>query len=224
MDAPENGFLIEEELPCQMAFFPEEEKPPRPRRDKYAAEITSEPEFTDRARIPIVLCDVLAKTDGPLPEDWLYDILVGAGHISFFFYEDALGTLIAKGAIRREEKPGGALLHLQPMGKYLSERFRLYVPKLFRDRIMLTALRYVARQKSLRDLQVSYEQDGADWTLCLRCVDGSREMFYLRIHAGSRENAEDLGERILRNPAGFFGKVIDLAVHNEEQQFDLTDN
>ena len=98
------------------------------------------------------------------------------------------------------------------------------VPKLFRDRVMLTALRYVARQKALRDLKIGYEPDGDGCRLCLTCSDQGREMFFLRIAAPDRAAAEMLGERILRNPAGFFGKVLDLAFRNEEEQFDLTDN
>ena len=109
-------------------------------------------------------------------------------------------------------------------GKVTAKRLRQYVPKLFRDQVMLTALRYVARQKALRDLQITYEDCDGGCMVCLRCSDQGREMFFLRIRAANRSDAEMLGERILRNPAGFFGKVLDLAFRNEEEQFDLTDN
>ena len=36
--------------------------------------------------------------------------------------------------------------------------------------------------------------------------------------------AKLLGERIMLNPAGFYGKVIDLALSNEEPPYDLSDN
>lgn len=212
--------LIPEELPGQLTFVPETPAEQRPHHDKFSAEFRGEAALTDAPQIRILLCDVLARFEGTLPAEWLYEIAVGAEHISYFLYEDALGKLVDLGAVREEN----GTLTLTKQGTALAKKFRHYVPKLFRDQVMLTALRYVSRQKALRDLQISYEPAGSEWVLCLRCMDGGREMFYLRIHAPDRAAAEVLGERILRNPAGFFGKVIDLAVNNEEEQFDLTDN
>ncbi len=216
-----DSLLIPEELPGQLTFVPEAPAQNKPHHDKVSAVFHGEAVLTETPHIRILLCDVLARLDGSMPDDWLYEITVGAGHISYFLYEDALGSLLASGAVRQQDD--GTLI-LTRQGALLAQRFRHYVPKLFRDQVMLSALRYASRQKALRDLQISYEPDGSEWVLCLRCMDGSREMFYLRVHAPDRAAAEVLGERILRNPAGFFGKVIDLAVNNEEEQFDLTDN
>ena len=215
-----DSLLIPEELPGQLTFVPETPVQPKPHHDKFSAEFHGEAVLTETPHIRILLCDVLARLEGSVPGDWLYEIMVGAGHISYFLYEDALGSLLGSGAVQQQ----GDALVLTKQGALLAQRFRHYVPKLFRDQVMLTALRYASRQKALRDLQISYEPDGSEWVLCLRCMDGSREMFYLRVHAPDKAAAEVLGERILRNPAGFFGKVIDLAVNNEEEQFDLTDN
>ncbi|MBQ3940300.1 MAG: DUF4364 family protein [Oscillospiraceae bacterium] len=212
------------EIPGQMTFVPEPAAPPS-HKSKFDAEIRSEAALNDPSMIRILLCDVLAKFDGRLPEDWLYEIAVGAGHISYFLYEDALGWLLDSGSVVTEpDTAGQPQCYLTERGRLTVRRLRRYVPKLFRDQVMLTALRYVSRQKALRDLKIRYESDADGWHLCLTCSDQGREMFFLRIAAPDRAAAEMLGERILRNPAGFFGKVIDLAVRNEEEQFDLTDN
>ncbi len=55
-------------------------------------------------------------------------------------------------------------------------------------------------------------------------MDHGQEMFFLRISAPSKESAEELGERVLRNPARFFGKILDLALTNEAEPFDLRNN
>lgn len=213
------------EIPGQMTFVPEDEAAPPVRRMKFDAEIHAEAALSDPSRIRILLCDVLARFDGRLPESWLYEVTVGAGHISYFLYEDALGFLLDSGSVVSEpDAAGEPFCYLTERGRLTVRRLRRYVPKLFRDRVMLTALRYVARQKALRDLKIGYEPDGDGCRLCLTCSDQGREMFFLRIAAPDRAAAEMLGERILRNPAGFFGKVLDLAFRNEEEQFDLTDN
>ena len=60
--------------------------------------------------------------------------------------------------------------------------------------------------------------------LCMRCMEHGREMIGLRLRAASRGDAELLAERILCNPAGFFGRLIDLALTNTEKPFDLSNN
>ena len=35
--------------------------------------------------------------------------------------------------------------------------------------------------------------------------------------------AKLLGEGIMKNPAGFYGKIIELALENQEEEYDLTD-
>lgn len=214
------------EIPGQLTFVPDAPADAAPaRKSKFDAELHPDAALSDPSRIRILLCDVLAKFEGRLPEEWLYEIFVGAGHISYFLYEDALGYLLDSGSVVSEQDAEGAShCYLTERGRMTVRRLRQYVPKLFRDQVMLTALRYVSRRKALRDLQIGYETVSDGCRLCLTCSDRGREMFYLRISAPDRASAEMLGERILCNPAGFFGKVIDLAVSNEEEQFDLTDN
>ena len=46
----------------------------------------------------------------------------------------------------------------------------------------------------------------------------------LRLYAPDLTQAKLIGEKILLNPAGFYGKVIEVALSNEEQPYDLSDN
>ena len=44
------------------------------------------------------------------------------------------------------------------------------------------------------------------------------------MYAPDMTQAKLIGEKILLNPAGFYGKVIEVALSNEEQPYDLSDN
>ena len=219
--------MPEDKLNGQLAFFPELETEPAMLPDEaQQAETVLSPDQMEQWLICILLGDILLRFDGVLPEDWLYEIAVTAGHLGYFAYMDAIGSLTEHGATVQQRDPDGkSCFVLTESGKRSVQRLRRYVPKLFRDRVHLTALRYVARQRALKEMQISYEPDGASgWQVCLSCTDSGSEMLYLRMHAPTKDQAELLGERILRNPAGFFGRLFDLALHNEEEQYDLTDN
>lgn len=213
------------DLPGQMAFFPEyETEDPAPHirlQNPIALPVLSQ---LEQWQLSILMSDVLLRFEGELPEAWLFDIMVGHGYLSNFVYQDALGAMIDGGTAVRAKEDGEEILRLTASGRRNAKRLRLMVPKIFRDQVHLTALRHCSRQRALRDLKISCEPDGNEWRLCLHCMDRQREMFFLRISSPTRENAEELSERILRNPVGFFGRIIDLAMTNEEESFDLTDN
>lgn len=212
-------------LPGQLTFFPELESDPAPRIRLQNP--ISPPEFSqlEQWKISILICDVLLRFDGAMPERWLYDIMVGGGYFNHFIYTDACGALTEHGAAEIvQDEAGENVCVLTAVGKANVKRLRLYVPKVFRDQVHLTALRYIARQRALRDLQITFEPDGDACRLCLRCMDHGTEMLFLRISAPSQAHAEELSERILRNPSRFFGSILDLAMTNEEEPFDLADN
>ena len=212
------------DLPGQMAFFPDMEPDPAPHILLQRPIPPPELSQLENWEFCIIMSDVLMRFEGRLPESWLFDIMIGGKYLSNFLYHDALGTLLEAHAVERISEQGTDIIVLTDSGRRDAKNLRLMVPKIFRDQVHLTALRYVARQKALRDLKITYEPDEYGCKLCLCCMDHGTEMFFLRISAPSRENAEELSERILRNPARFFGKIIDLAMTNEEEPFDLTDN
>ena len=220
-----DDMIPEEKLNGQLAFFPEmEPEESVPEFDGSRAIPAPSTEQMSHWHICILLSDLLLRFNGILPEDWLYEIAVPTGHVSYFMYMDAIGALQEQNSIVSCTEDGVPCFRLTDAGKRSVKQSRLYVPKFFRDRVHLTALRYVARKRALRDLRSSYEQDAHGWNVTLSCMDRGTEMMQLRIHAPSKEQAELFNERILRNPARFFGKLLDLALTNEEEQYDLTDN
>lgn len=223
---PEQGEELQDLcIQGQLAFFPEmEQEHPA---DKLTLQRAIQPPDLGQLsllNVRILIADVLKRFQGALPEQWLYDIMVHSGYFDYFTYSDALGALIEHGAAVISEQDGERQVVLTESGTESVSKLRLYVPKVFRDQVHLKALRYVTRQRALRDLQISYEPGTDGCRISLQCSDNGKEMFFLRINAPDRAEAESVGESILRNPARFFGKILDLALTNEEEPFDLTDN
>lgn len=209
----------------QLAFFPEMEQEKAEAEDHTELGI----QLPDAAQLSllnvrILLADVLLRFEGDLPEQWLYDIMVQSGFFDYFTYSDALGALTEHGMAVLTEREGEQHVVLTETGMQNAKKLRLYVPKLFRDQVHLRALRYTARQRALRDLRITYDPCEEGCKVSLACCDNGREMFFLRITAPGQAEAESIGESILRNPARFFGKILDLALTNEEETFDLSDN
>ena len=220
-----NEQALEEKLQGQLAFFPDMETDlPTPPAEEHPTVGLPSADQLDRWRICVLLSDIVRRFDGVLPQDWLYEIAVTSGYFSYFIYYDAIGALLEQGTMIECTQDGVSCYALTEAGRRNVRQARGYVPKYFRDKLHLTALRYVARQRALRDLHIHCEPSGSDWTVEISCTDGGKEMMNLRIHAPAREDAEQFGERILRNPARFFGKLLDLALTNEEEQYDLSDN
>ena len=46
----------------------------------------------------------------------------------------------------------------------------------------------------------------------------------LRLYAPDLTQAKLIGEKIMLNPAGFYGKIVDIALSNKEPPYDLSDN
>lgn len=182
-------------------------------------------EIKDVPTLNILLCYLLYKIDRPVSPDQLYDIAIGTGVINYFYYQDSVGYLLKNGhiAIEKDEK-GEDCYVLQPKGSECAKQLKNYAPKSYRDRIVLAALRYFARIQYEKELKIEYEPVGNGYYIHVRCIDSSFDLMDMKLYAPDLTQAQLIGEKILLNPAGFYGKVIELALSNEEPSYDLSDN
>ncbi len=211
-------------LPGQLSFFPESKAPvPTVSKPRHYPELNPM-RLNDPHMVRILLCIVLHRLGNSVQENWLYDIVVSSGYVTYFLYTDAIGFLLENQSLELRQTEDGAIYRLTEIGIACAKTMRQYIAKPMRDRVVLAALRYTARQRALRDLTIAYEAVPGGCILCVQCRDRSEEMFALRIRTPDRSAAEELSERILRNPAAFFGKILDSALNNEEEQYNLQDN
>ena len=183
-------------------------------------------EIKDVPTLNILICYLLYKIDRPVGVDDLYDIVINTGVINYFYYHDSIGYLLKNGHIAEETDENGTSRYLlQPKGTACAKELKNYAPKSYRDKLVLAALRYFARLKYEQEIKIEYipAESGGVYTH-VRCLDARSDLMDLKLFAPDMGQAKLIGEKIMLNPAGFYGKVIELALSNEEVSYDLSDN
>ncbi len=182
-------------------------------------------EIKDIPTLNILLCYLLYKIAKPVEPDHLYEIAIGTGVVNYFSYQDSIGYLLENGLIER--KGGGdspEVFVLCRKGTECARQLKKYAPKSYRDKLVLAALRYFARLKAEQEIKIEYIPVENGCYVRVRCLDIDGDLMDMKLFAPDSTQAKIIGERILLNPAGFYGKVVELALSNEEPPYDLTDN
>lgn len=179
----------------------------------------------DVPTLNILLCYLLYKIDKPIEVEHLYEIAVSTGLINFFYYQDSIDYLLNNDCLALEKNKAGVDCYvLQAKGRVCAKQLKTYAPKSHRDKLVLAAFRYFARLKYEQEIKIEYEPVGNGYYTHVRCLDLTCDLMDLKLYAPDLTQAKLLGERIMLNPAGFYGKVVELALSNEEVVYDLTDN
>ena len=182
-------------------------------------------EIKDVPTLNILLCYLLYKIARPVEPDQLYEIAIGTGVVNYFYYQDSMDYLLKNGLIKLENGENGEELYvLQPKGTECARQLKSYAPKSYRDTLVLAALRYFARVKAEQELKIEYEKLDNGYYTHVRCLDIDCDLMDMKLYAPDLTQAKLIGERIMLNPAGFYGKVVELALSNEEPPYDLSDN
>lgn len=182
-------------------------------------------ELNDLHRINILICYLLYRIKEPVPPDHLYDIAVGTEIINYFYYQDAIDFLLKNESIETiTSKKGQEQYRLTRKGELCAQRLRNYVPKIFRDRLVLAALKYNARLRYENEIKIEYLPMDKGVYLHLRCLDRGDDLLDMKMFAPDLRHAKLLGDKIMANPSGFYGKILNFALNNEEETYDLSDN
>lgn len=182
-------------------------------------------EIKDVPTLNILICYLLYKIAKPVETEQLYDIAIGTGVINYFYYQDSIDYLLKNGLIAKESaEDGSENFVLLPKGTECARQLKKYAPKSYRDKLVLGALRYFARLKAEQEIKIEYEPVENGCYTHIRCLDVNCDLMDLKLYAPDKTQAKMIGEKILLNPAGFYGKVVELALSNEEPDYDLSDN
>ncbi|MCI6559798.1 MAG: DUF4364 family protein [Ruminococcus sp.] len=182
-------------------------------------------EIKDVPTLNILLCYLLYKIDREVEIEHLYEIAVSTGLVNYFYYQDSIDYLLKNDCIAiKKNKNDEDCYVLQPKGKDCAKELKKYAPKSYRDKLVLGALRYFARLKYEQEIKIEYIPVENGYYTHVRCLDLKCDLMDLKLYAPDLTQAKLLGERIMLNPAGFYGKIIELALSNEEVPYDLTDN
>lgn len=182
-------------------------------------------EIKDLPTLNILICYLLNKIGKPVNTEHLYDILITTGLINYFYYQDSIGFLLENKLITIEsnEKDENCYI-LLPKGVRCAKELKKYAPKSYRDKFVLASLRYFARLKMEQEVSIEYIEAENGCYIRIRCLDTKNDLMDLKLFAPDMTQAKLIGDKILLNPAGFYSKVIELALSNKEIAYDLTDN
>lgn len=179
----------------------------------------------DVPTLNILLCYLLYKIDKPVETEHLYEIAVSTGLINYFYYQESIDYLLNNGSISIEKnKESNDCFILLPKGRECAKELKKYAPKSYRDKLVLASLRYLARLKYEQEIKIEYIPLETGYYTHIRCLDTKCDLMDLKLYAPDLTQAKILGEKIMLDPSGFYGKVIELALTNKEIPYDLSDN
>ncbi|MGN0612406.1 MAG: DUF4364 family protein [Porcipelethomonas sp.] len=181
-------------------------------------------ELKDVQTVKILICYLLYRIHKPIDSEQLYDIAVSTDIINYFFYQDAIDYLIKNNSIDVSEGENNSkIFTLTEKGISCAKTLRGYVPKSYRDKIVTAALRYFAKQKYESEVKIEYIKLEKGYYVHCRCLDIKDDLMDLKLYAPDLGQAELLGKNIMKNPTGFYSKVLDIALNNQEEEFDPED-
>lgn len=182
-------------------------------------------EIKDIPTLNILICYLLYKINKPVEVEHLYEIAVSTGLINYFYYQDSIDYLINNGLVSIEKNENSENCYvIQQKGLICAKQLKTYAPKSYRDKLVLASLRYFARLKHEQEIKIEYISLENGYYVNVRCLDIKCDLMNLKLYAPDLTQAKLIGEKIMLNPAGFYGKVVELALLNEEIPYDLTDN
>ncbi len=180
-------------------------------------------ELKDLQTIKILICYLLYRLHKPIDSESLYDIAVSTEIINYFYYQDAVAYLIENNSIKITDKNNTKIYELTKKGIECAQTLREYVPKSYRDKIVVAALKYFARQKIQNEIEIDYIKIENGYFVHCRCFDAKENLMDLKLYAPDKAQAQILGKNIMKNPIGFYSKILNMALNNQEEKFDPDD-
>ena len=166
------------------------------------------PPIMDPHTANILICYLLYKIDKPVRVNHLYDIAVGSDIINYFAYQDDEMEYYV----------------LTENGIRTAKELRNYVGKAYRDKLVSAAFHYFARIKRESEVKINYIPLKKGYYVHVRCLDIGDDLLDMKLYAPDYSQAKYLGEQIMLNPAGFYGKILDAAFSNREEPFELEED
>ncbi len=173
--------------------------------------------LTDSYAVKILICYFLRQIDRPITPDQLTEIATVDGVINYFIYTEAIEQMLEAGTIITETDDNGIEYYvLSKIGRAGADDFKKLVPKSFRDRILASGLKFFAKLNNEQNVKCDIAKTDSGYEVNCVCTDNNLLLMDLKLFAPDFEQATMLKEKIMLNPAEFYGKVLDFASDNTE--------
>jgi hypothetical protein len=180
--------------------------------------------LTDSYAVKILLCFFLKQVDRPVTPNQLTEIATADGIINYFYYTEAINSLLEAKTISLENINGEDFYVLSEKGKDGADSFKTLVPKLFRNKILESGLKLFAKLKFEKNVSCTVEIAEKGYIVHCICNDMDIVLMELKLFAPDKEQAELLREKILKNPSDFYGNVLDYALKNKDYEPDIIES
>ncbi len=174
--------------------------------------------LTDTYAVKVLICYFLRQINRPITPMQLTEIATDDGIVNYFVFTDAINQLLEAKTIILEEQDGEEYYVLTELAKFGADDFKTIVPNSLRNKILSSGLKFFAKLKNNNDVKISISEQQRGYSVNVFCTDGGLTLMDLRLFAPDREQAQLLADKIMMNPADFYGKVLDYALENEEYQ------
>jgi len=180
------------------------------------------PTVMDSYTASILICYLLRRIGKPIQKEHLYDIAVGNEIINYFFYQESITNLIHQNLIQViPDKQNVPAFQLTDRGREYARQLKEYVSKPYRNKLVSAAFRYFAKIKRENEVKLEYIPLKKGYYVHVRCLDRECDLLDLKLYAPDLTQAKFLGEQIMKNPAGFYGKILEAAFSNEEAELSI---
>ncbi len=180
--------------------------------------------LTDSYAVKILLCFFLKQIDRPVTPDQLTEIATCDGIVNYFYYTEAVNSLLEAGTIKVEMIDGEDFYVLSEIGRNGADSFKTLVPKLFRNKILESGLKLFAKLKFKKNVSCEIIECASGYLVECICRDMDIVFMDLKLFAPDLEQAELLKEKILLNPSDFYGNVLDFALENKDYKPEVNES
>ena len=173
----------------------------------------------------LLLCYVLFKISKPVIADQLYEITVKSGVINYFYYNDAIASLLENQCIEKSaDENGNEIFTLAQKGVILAKNFKSYIPKSFRDRLVTAAIKYFNDIRIRNEFTLKSCEIENGFNVEFSCFDGNIKLMDLKMYAPDADQAQLIMNKIRINPIGFYSEVLGYVISNREEEIQLDDD
>ena len=177
---------------------------------------------SDLYEAEVLLAYFLNRSERPCTPAQLTEIATAEGVINYFVYNEAIEKMIENGSLILTEKEGTEVYELTEKGRNGANELKKIVLKSIRDRIYAAGLRLFAKLRSESSVDCQIEPLEKGCSVHTRFKDKNAELMDISIYATDEDQAAFIKSKIMKDPSGFYGKIIDYVISNEEYVPDIT--
>ena len=177
---------------------------------------------SDLYEAEVLLAYFLNRSERPCTPAQLTEIATAEGVINYFVYNEENEKMIENGSLILAEKEGTEVYELTEKGRNGANELKKIVLKSIRDRIYASGLKLFAKLRSENSVECTVDEINDGYSVHCRIKDKNAELMDISIFATDEDQASFIKSKIMQDPSGFYGKIIDYVISNEEYVPDIT--